>query len=199
MPTHVMIDLETWGTDLDAIVISIGAVKFDPEWSPLEDRPDPVVVDMFHVGVLPKSAQALGFKADADTVMWWMDPKRDEARASWLALEKVDYGTALAGFLSWYGDTSLPTWSNAVSFDVAILKHQLTKLNLPCPWAFWNERCYRTLKNLSSVPYPSEEETQGIAHSALGDAYRQAIHTQAICRQINMPTALNPTGQGLVR
>ena len=38
MTTHVMIDLETMGTGSYAAIISIGAVKFDPEPARLVGR-----------------------------------------------------------------------------------------------------------------------------------------------------------------
>jgi hypothetical protein len=63
-PCHVMLDLETWGTGNDAVVVSIGACKFDKN----------DILDAFHVGVDPKSCMELGLKVDAGTILWWMDP-----------------------------------------------------------------------------------------------------------------------------
>ena len=48
---------------------------------------------------------------------------------------------------------------------------------MPQPWPFWNNRCFRTVKNIfSQVPAPRH----GIAHHALDDAERQARHLIAI-------------------
>src|SRR4051812_35955260 len=87
-PCHVMLDLETWGTGNDAVIVSVGACKFDRE----------EILDRFHVGVDPTSCQALGLKIDAGTVLWWMSADQRAALDAWLQLERVDLASALVGF-----------------------------------------------------------------------------------------------------
>lgn len=87
-PLHVMLDLETWGTGNKALPVSIGACRFDKD----------TILDKFHVAIDPVSAQAHGLEIDAETMLWWLDPERDEARAQWLKQQRVDIGSALGGF-----------------------------------------------------------------------------------------------------
>jgi hypothetical protein len=90
-PCHVMLDLETWGTGNKAVIVSIGACKFDRD----------NILDAFHVGVDPTSCQTLGLEIDAGTVLWWMDPQQREALDAWLQLERIDLASALVGFDLW--------------------------------------------------------------------------------------------------
>lgn len=164
---NVMIDIETLGTRTDAVILSIGAAKFDKEQ----------ITDTFHVAIDPASCQQIGLTIDAGTVMWWMHPDRVLARHQLVQADKVDLYTALDGFASWFGDQSLPTWGNGASFDNVLLRNAYGKTNIPCPWAFWDDRCYRTMKNMHpDVQVPRE----GTHHNALDDAIYQAKHLLAM-------------------
>src|SRR5579863_9996095 len=102
MSLHVMVDIETWGTRPASIPIAIGAVKFNQDW--MEDK--------FYQAIDPKSAHMLGLQIDTETLLWWMASAQRAALDHWLAQPKVSLHEALDGFSQWYGDTSLPTWTN---------------------------------------------------------------------------------------
>jgi len=168
--THVMIDLETMGTGNKAAILSIGAAKFS-----LEDG----ITDTFHVGVELASNKLLGMEIDAGTVMWWLDPDREEARKAYLALEKVDLIEALYGFTEWFrsnGDEIVAAdikgvWGNGATFDNVILRNAYAGANLECPWPFWLDRCFRTMKAQWTGYLP---QRKGTHHAALDDAIWQA-------------------------
>lgn len=176
MAEHVMIDLETLGTSHDAVILSIGAVKFDPETNTISDR--------FHVGVEPESCVQWGLRMDPKTVMWWMGFEREAARNRLVAMQKLDLPTVLEGFQMWYGLQSLPTWGNGATFDNVILRTAYEKLEMPCPWQFWDDRCYRTMKNLRP---DIKLQRVGVLHDALEDATSQAIHLQQILSALPQP------------
>lgn len=164
---NIMIDIETLGTANDAVILSIGAARFV----------ETDIIDSFHVGVSPESCQQYGLKIDASTVVWWMSPERDEARAAMMKLDKLDLYEALSGFSDWYGEESLPTWGNGASFDNVVLRNAFSAVNIQCPWKFWDDRCYRTMKNLA----PGVTlERKGTHHNALDDAIYQTKHLQLI-------------------
>ena len=174
--THVMVDLETLATSSNALILSIGAVKFDP----LSDQ----VLDQFHVGVdldsLPSNAY--GLDIEAATVLWWLNAQRAAGREALEAVPKADLASVLDGFSMWIGRNA-KVWGNGASFDNVILRNAYTKLGLVCPWSFWNDRCYRTFKNLA----PSiKTERVGAYHSALDDAVTQASHMQKIVHALKL-------------
>lgn len=173
---HVMIDLETLSTANNALILSIGAVKF------VEDG----ILDRFHVVIHPGDAQNYNLHIDADTVLWWMALDRQTAREQLLkSLEPdgdaVDLYSALDGFTQWFGNDSMPVWGNGATFDNVILRNAFKAANVQCPWKFWDDRCYRTMKNHAPG---IELERKGTHHNALDDATYQAEHLMKIWKEL---------------
>lgn len=169
-PSHIMLDLETWGTGNKAVPVSIGAVRFDAN----------EILDRFHVAIDPASCQLHGLEMDASTILWWLDPERDEARRDWLRMERVDLGSALNGFALWVQSApTLAIWGNGSTFDNVILRGAYAAAGLDYPVKFRQDYCYRTMKAQSAVTMVRE----GTHHNALDDALSQAKHLQAIWRE----------------
>lgn len=172
---HVMVDIETLGVGNNAALLSIGAVKFDTEKLGIEAE--------FYTMIDPISCQQYGMEIEAGTVMWWMQPEQDEARAAYMAQkhDQIDVASALDGFARWI-QMSDPTgvkavWGNGSNFDNVILRNAYAAIDAECPWQFWEDRCYRTVKNLrKDIPMKRE----GMYHNALDDARSQALHLQTI-------------------
>lgn len=157
-----MIDLETLGTGTNSVILSIGAVKFDRE-----------ITDTFYVNVDAASCQRYGLTIEADTVMWWLGSEREQARNDLFKDERHDLYDALDGFAQWFGPESMPVWGNGASFDNVLLRNAFSKTNISCPWKFWHDRCYRTMKNLM----PGVEVARlGTHHNAFEDAVYQTNH-----------------------
>lgn len=178
VPNHVMVDLETLGSGPGCAILSIGAVAFDPGGRALGDR--------FYQLVNTRSCRALGLREEAGTLAWW-DRQSEQARTVLAEAETCDValGAALgrfAGFLARHkGDGGVKVWGNGADFDNAILAHLYDRLGLEQPWAFWNSRCYRTLKNLRPDVRMGRS---GVHHNALDDAVSQATHAQRIMRAL---------------
>ena len=186
--THVMVDLETLATSSNALILSIGAVKFDPTGDEISEK--------FHVGIdlasLPLNSY--GLDIEAATVLWWLDAQRAAGREALEAVPKADIASVLEGFGMWLDNArgeipfkgsppSVKVWGNGASFDNVILRNAYTKLGMDAPWKFWDDRCYRTFKNLA----PSmKTERMGAYHSALDDAVTQASHMQKIVRALKL-------------
>jgi len=172
--SQVMVDLETMGKNSNSAIISIGACKFDLNGDTIGEK--------FHLVVDLESSIRTGGVMDASTVMWWMQ-QSDAARAVFSAKRTYDTNTALGEFTAWFGSKSLPTWGNGATFDNVILRNAYARVGLAPPWAYWDDRCYRTMKNMApSVPLAK----QGVAHNALDDAIQQAMHLQAITKHLGV-------------
>lgn len=173
MSTHVMIDIETMGTGNNAALLSIGATKFDPIIRG--------VFDSFYAAIDLSSAMAAGGVVTASTIEWWLDAERQEAWARYKNEEKFDVFTALDAFVDWYGPESLPTWGNGATFDNVIVRSSMERVAVTPPWKFWDDRCYRTVKN--SAP-GVKLERKGTHHNALDDAISQTEHLQDIVQYL---------------
>jgi exodeoxyribonuclease VIII len=88
----------------------------------------------------------------------------------------IHLAVALQRFTLWLpNDCKL--WGNGASFDNAILANAYAALKMEQPWAFWNDRCYRTIKAM----HPKQKQQHlGTHHNALDDAISQAEHLIAI-------------------
>jgi len=162
---NIMIDLETLGTAPGSAILSVGAVEFSDTETGTE----------FYCVVDLPSCTEVGLNIDPRTVQWWMD-QSDMARAVFREkgepLAKV-LGL-LAGFFNWEGKH---VWANGASFDLPILSAAYDAAKIPTPWAYYNERCYRTLKNLvPRVAYNARKIEPATAHHALDDARAQALN-----------------------
>lgn len=166
---HVMHDIETWAKDSSIpVLLSLGAVKFNADG----------IVDRFHVRIDPADCQRLGLEIEAETVEWWMDDERQEARAQLASMGKVDLYAALDGFCMWIAQTPPgelgSIWSNGSNFDNAKLKSIFQAIGLPWPFDYKQEECYRTMRNRFGDLVPFVR--QGVHHGALDDAESQALH-----------------------
>ena len=161
----VMIDIETMGIEQDAAIVSIGAVKFDRSG----------IADEFYVEVDLLDAVNQGGTFSASTVLWWM--KQEPS-----AREKVTDGDResilnallkLAIFMEGCGDV----WACGSGFDNAIIRSAYNRLGIDCPFPFWKDRCYRTIRSM----HPDIEFVRvGTHHNALDDARTQANHLVSI-------------------
>jgi exodeoxyribonuclease VIII len=170
--THVMVDLETLGTKPGSIILSFAAVPFyiDQPW------------DSFYERIDYGSSEKAGFTKDRSTLEWWSKQAsdiREEAFSGTTPIEAAlhsftDYLSALPG--------DVCIWGNGSDFDNALLSYAYIQLGIPIPWKYYNNRCYRTLKNIFQfIPAPPENPEK---HSALADARWQAKHATSIFNYI---------------
>lgn len=164
---HVMIDLETLGTNPDCVFISIGAVEFDPNTGEF-GRECYKVLSI-------QDQESLGRTMTLSTLQWW---KRQSAEAR-KVLEEAKAPNAdlmsscLTDFKAWL-PPSCVVWGNGSTFDIAILENAYTQINLTPRWRFWNVRDVRTIVDLAKGIVERPTEVQGTAHNALDDAKHQA-------------------------
>lgn len=158
---NVMIDLETYSTRYNAAIASIGAVKFQGD----------EILDTFYCTVAADSCKAMGLHFDKETLDWWSRQSKEARQA--LLKDNVDLKTALREFAVWYGDRSLPTWGNGAGFDNVIMDNAYRSAGMTRPWLPWEDRCFRTMKNIVNIPIDAR---QGVYHNALDDAMHQTRH-----------------------
>ncbi len=184
----VMLDLETMGSSPKAAIVAIGAVAFD-----LQGR---LIGDTFYKVVDLASSMRLGGHVEASTIYWWLQ-QREEARAELLtqgAMQLPAVLTLLNDFieLCTVGHEKVRVWGNGSDFDNVILGGAYDRVHLQRPWKFYNNRCYRTVKNLfQDVPMAPREE--GAKHIAVSDALAQTHHLLAIAEK--HPLSLMPSSR----
>jgi exodeoxyribonuclease VIII len=159
---NVMIDLETLGRSTNSVICSIGAVKFTIEQG---------IIDTFYCTVDAADCKKYGLVVEQQVVNWWKKQPRETLDL--LTKDTLPLKEALTKFSIWYGTQSLPTWGNSVAFDNVILQSAYEAVEMNRPWKHWEDRCYRTMKNIIHIESAPREGTH---HNALDDAIYQTKH-----------------------
>ena len=170
---NVMLDLETMGTRPGSVIVSVGAIEFDPYSARLGRT--------FYDTCSIASAVDVGLAMDPETVQWWLS--QSDAARSELTNAKGDLKSVLVAFKHWlfHCGSNVKIWGNGSDFDNALLAEAYRRIGEPVCWKFWNNRCYRTMKSL----FPDVKlEREGTHHNALDDAIYQAKHLQLIHKEL---------------
>jgi inhibitor of KinA sporulation pathway (predicted exonuclease) len=170
---HLMVDIETFDTEVTATILAIGAVVFDPR------KIDPNGNDFFHTTISTKSQH--NRTVSESTQEWWRNQSK-EAQDSVFGGEQLPIGLALANFAQWLNKmrpTCTRVWAKSPDFDCSILRHACVQNGVIWPFKFWEARCCRTIMELA---YPEGDfphiEMKGPKHDALADARKQASEVQ---------------------
>jgi len=177
MSIHVSYDLEALGEEYGAVIIAIGACKFDP-------RGRGPVGPTFYTNVSAASHQNLGGRIDARTVMWWLK-QENAARAALTSPPPVELRDALNAYSKWYKgatDDAPPDvmWSHL--YDIQLLRAAFLLCRISLPWgarewgdlhtlfrlAGWSNESYKKFRDEAAA------RVGGVKHNALDDAVRQA-------------------------
>jgi hypothetical protein len=162
---NVMLDLETYSTKSNAVILTIGAIKFDNS----ENITSIESCDKFYKRINISSCLNLGMHIDPETDKWWCQQNYDTRYEAIINPDRTNIKDALSEFIGWFGNSKY-IWSQGIDFDIVILKNAFDKCNLTVPWKFWNVRDSRTL---ISICNKTIQKTN--SHNALNDCYNQII------------------------
>ena len=164
---HVMLDIETLATTPDAVVMSVGVVKFDPHtgtpYNKTLWRPD-----------IDEQTERDRHVSES-TLEWWAkqpdhiqeDAFSDEGRIPVIEFMKE---------LNRYCVGMEKIWCQGPQFDMLILENLYIQWGHHFGWQFWQVMDCRTLFQL--MPQDPRKAIQQDLHSADADAYYQAIGVQ---------------------
>lgn len=175
--THIMVDLETWGTAPGSDLRSIGAVVFDPHAGTIGPK--------FYCNI--RGGEDFGLVRDPDTVAWWAD--QSEAARAVLEKDQEHIADALVYFDHWWfaqqggkatRDRYARFWANGSHFDFVLLEAAFRAVfnadgSEPyeelMPWSYRSPRDCKTAWDMAGgvdLPFVGTE------HYALDDAIHQA-------------------------
>jgi hypothetical protein len=181
---HCMIDLECLGTGYNAVILSIGAVVFDPYASDLEaaqSNPDcEKTFSLMFERVDLDSCERLGMTIDEDTIKWW-SKQNPEAIESAFSEENRKNMEDVLRELYIFSRHCTKFWAKSPQYDCSILEHAAKAANIGVAWQYYQLRDVRTIEELSGLESKSLN-----AHDALGDAYNQAMIIQKAYKKLGM-------------
>jgi exodeoxyribonuclease VIII len=173
MAKHLMVDMETMAVSPNAVVLSLGAVHFNPYENGHGDSL------YFRIDI--DDQDALGREVDPNTITWWSSQPSEIMEEAFSPDNRIPLVDAIDQFHRFAWGCSA-FWSHGATFDLVILENIYRQLNKPLPWNYWQLRDTRTLFDLGQDP----EMPQGSKHDALQDAIRQAVGVQNVYRKLNI-------------
>ena len=166
---NIMVDMETLGTTADAVILSIGAIKFDLGGA-IDD-------EGFYASISIDSNLEVKRKISEETLIWWL--KQGPGAQGVFHESKQTLKNALCDMVEWMDGDDYCMWSNGADFDLPMLAHAYSCFAMDPPWKFWNSRCFRTYKTLPGAS-KFKMPHSGVKHNALSDAHNQVQTLQAI-------------------
>lgn len=166
----VMFDIETLDTERTAVVVSIGACRFNPidKLDPAEDRMA-LLLDM-------DAQSAVGRTISIGTLSWWMLQTDEARRWNFSKHNRYDVDLALRAFSAFCRGAD-QFWCRGTNFDPILLEDLCRQFGAEVPWRFNQLRDVRTLDELDPghLSYPDV-----VAHKPLDDCMAQIAQVQAV-------------------
>lgn len=190
---HIMLDLESLGTNTDALVTEIAAMTFEMDSKENQNyftktlllRPEDNVI------------------ANVATLNFWLEDEANTEKLKNLlgptpleAERRVSENELWYEFYSWltaiveqYPEHDIRIWGNGIGFDIAKLNYNLERRGLKSPISFRNEMDMRTLLYYAGeVSGKSRDSIRGMftnknPHSALADV-RYQVQVVQYCDRV---------------
>ena len=170
MAKHLMVDLETMAVTPRTVILTLGAVTFDPFSNEIFDEL------YFRINI--DDQDVLQRDIDHNTLDWWATQDPAIMEEAFSPDNRVPLADAIEQFhkFAWGCNKA---WSHGSVFDLIILEDVYRQLGRTAPWQFWECRDTRTLFDLADPEMP-----KGELHNALADAKRQAVGVQNVYRKL---------------
>ena len=166
--TDCMVDIETLSVRPNAIILTIGAIKFHRKgkMQPLKK------LKTFYRKITLDSCKNLGMHKSDETQAWWDIQDKKARYEVFDCPDRVPLKQALQELTEFFQGCNY-IWSHGSNFDTVILGEAYHLCELLVPWKFWNIRDTRTLFDLGGVTMRDLPEND--KHNAIADCYRQII------------------------
>ncbi len=179
--THIMLDLETWGTRPGAALRSIGAIVFDPN----SDGVSSNIGVSFYRNIDKDSCVINGLTVDPDTVAWWERQAKEAIHG--LAKDQKLLIEVVREFHDWFRLLGARyIWCQGANFDEPLWTAAARAVDQFVPWKYWDVRCTRTIYAAADFD-PRSVPRQGTYHNALDDAAYQARCVQMAFAKLRAP------------
>ena len=173
-----MIDIESLNTTPDCVILSIGAVRFDPRGQGVVEKLElkPTVEDQTEI---------YNRSINEDTLRWWSEQNPAALEEAFSEEGRRPFSECMETLYKFCWNRRA-VWSNGASFDIVVaetaMRQTLTDYPNPIPWPFWTIRDTRTLYEIANVKL--KDGGHVTSHKAVEDAERQAIVVQKAYKKL---------------
>lgn len=172
MANDIMIDMETLDTNPYCVILTIGAVLFDPRGNGVLSKLElkPTIEDQIEI---------YDRTINEATLIWWSEQNKQALDEAFSEDGRLPFKECMEKLYKFCWNRRA-VWSNGASFDIVIaecsFKQALVEKPNPIPWPLWAIRDTRTLFEIAGVSL--KDGGHVTSHKAVEDAERQAIVVQ---------------------
>jgi hypothetical protein len=176
MSNDIMLDLETLDTKPNCVILSIGAVRFDPKGMGIVEKLElkPTIEDQ---------TELYNRTIDDETIKWWATQKPEAMDAAFSEVGRMTFEECLAVLYKFCWNRRA-VWSNGAGFDIVALETGFRQVDMAIPWPYYNARDTRTLFDIAGVSLKDKKYGTKTTHLAVEDAEHQAIVVQDAYRKL---------------
>ncbi len=193
----VMIDIETLSTEMNALIVSIAAVKFNVYDKSVKGDSINLLVDVSSYltctkeKIEPTDADCPYF-ISSSTITWWLQQPSYEG--VFLAQPRLPLRDALLQLTAFCSGISR-YWCQGMNFDPIVLENSYKQESLTPPWKFYEWRDSRTAVNLFPKHYFPLKPVN--AHDALADCHYQIENLYIVYERLmyKPPAGFVPEGK----
>lgn len=175
-----MIDLESLDTSPNAVILTIGAVSFNPKSMGIVERLElrPTIEDQteIHNRII-----------NEDTLRWWSEQSPEALEEAFGDGGRSSFNECMEALYKFCWNRRA-VWSNGAGFDVVAcetaFRQALTDRPNPIPWPYYTVRDTRTLYEVAGVSLKDKKYGSKTTHRAIEDAEHQAIVVQDAYRNL---------------
>tara|TARA_R110000868_G_scaffold302156_5_gene562655 strand:+ start:823 stop:1380 length:558 start_codon:yes stop_codon:yes gene_type:complete len=172
----IMIDIESLDVTPNCVILTIGAVAFDPlgagPTEQLELRP-----------LIDEQSEKYNRTISEDTVRWWSQQSADAQHESLGDHDRISF-TECMDKLHRFCWNRNRVWSHGATFDIVAMQTAWDMLGKKAPWPYYNARCTRTIFDLAGVSLKDSGYATKTTHKAVEDAIHQVYVLQAAYQKL---------------
>lgn len=177
----IMVDIETLATTPNSVVITIGAIRFDPFADDRESfEGDTILMDTFYRRIDPESFNWPSAHIDDNTLAWWAKQSPEVQFEAFTDDDRHPIQEVMRDFHRWCGGYNT-MWANGPAFDIVILEEVCKQLHRGYPWQYWQVKDTRTVYGLVEHERPNPR-----LHHAAWDCWSQIVALQSCFRNLNI-------------
>jgi len=164
----IMIDIESLNTTPDCVILTIGAVLFDPRGNGILDKIElrPTIEDQ---------TETYNRTINEDTLRWWGTQSEAAQEEALGDRDRISFKECMDKLYKFCWNQGKP-WSHGAPFDIVVMEHAWRQHSQLAPWPYYNVRDTRTLFDIAGVSL--KDGGHVTSHKAVEDAERQAIVVQ---------------------
>ena len=176
MAADIMIDIESLDTSPNCVILTIGAVRFDPRGmgiiERLELRP-----------TIDEQTEKFNRVINEDTLRWWGEQSPEALDEAMGDRDRVSFSDCMEALYKFCWNRRA-VWSNGASFDIVAMESAWRNLGMRIPWPYYTVRDTRTLYEIAGVSLKDKKYGTSTTHKAVEDAAHQAIVVQDAYRKL---------------